>query len=1164
MSSGRAFDLRALALRGLRWHRRSYLASVAMIAVATAVVTGALLVGDSVRGSLRDRALERFGAVDFALSSRTGFFREELLRDESSQARSPDRGDEDGARDESSIRATSVILLRGSAVHAESRQRSARVHIIGVDSTFWSFWEETESLAEPFRGEEGRRWCWVNPALAAAIGSEATDTLLLSLGKAESVASEHLLGARDDAVRTLRVACRRVIPAAGPAYFRLDQGQDDPHVVYVPLSFLQRTLEREGEANVALIAAGGPQDEASSALRARIRERLQVGDLGLAVRSVAARGDPASPESARSELVLESRELVLPDAVVESAEQTARALGATTRRVLTYLANTVRVGEREIPYSTITAVEDGGSAERLFAEAVSGPLAGESIVLNDWAARELDAKVGESVTLRYFVVVAGNELREAEATFQLAGIVPIDEGPFDASWTPTFPGISDSASLRDWDPPFPVDFDRIEDRDEEYWDEYRATPKGAIALAEGIELWATRFGRATSVRVDPAETGLSAETFASALLDRLDPGAAGLSLDAVKARALTAARGATDFAMLFVAFSFFLIVSALVLLSLVFRLAAELRARELGTLLATGFTARDATTLLLREGRGLVVIGAIVGAVGGVGYAAALVAGLRTLWSGAVSAPFLELHVTAGSIAIGLSVTAILAFAVIIVVARRITRTAPRALLAGVTRDDPVLRRTSTRSRGFVVVAGGVACAVLTLVGTLDAWAPEACFFGAGAAGLVAGLAALDVALRKLAPQGFAGRGVRALIVLGVRNAGRRPARSLLTASVLAVAAFIVIAVAAQRRDVRHDDPQRDSGDGGYSLVARSAVPLTRSLGSRDGREALNLVGAADALVGAAEIHALRVKPGDDSSCLNLYRPQSPRIVGVESSFRAAGGFRWAKTLADSAEERANPWLLLERTLPDGAIPAIADLNTAQWILHVGLGDEIEVLAEDARPVKIRLVGLLAHSIFQSELVIASETFVRAFPRETGWSQFLFRTDVPNGPAPVDLSGALESALADYGFDVRTTGEVLAAFKRVENTYLSTFQILGGLGLLLGTLGLAVVLVRNVNERRAEIGLLRAVGYTPAAVRWVVFSETGTLLAGGLVVGGGAALLASVPVFLSGAGEVSVSGVLGTVAVIAAAGLGAAALSMQRALASSSPVDALRGESRPR
>ena len=47
------------------------------VATAVAVLAGALLVGDSVRGSLRDLVLQRLGRTDQVVVS-TGFFREAL------------------------------------------------------------------------------------------------------------------------------------------------------------------------------------------------------------------------------------------------------------------------------------------------------------------------------------------------------------------------------------------------------------------------------------------------------------------------------------------------------------------------------------------------------------------------------------------------------------------------------------------------------------------------------------------------------------------------------------------------------------------------------------------------------------------------------------------------------------------------------------------------------------------------------------------------------------------------------------------------------------------------------------------------------------------------------------------------------------------------------
>jgi ABC-type antimicrobial peptide transport system permease subunit len=161
-------------------------------------------------------------------------------------------------------------------------------------------------------------------------------------------------------------------------------------------------------------------------------------------------------------------------------------------------------------------------------------------------------------------------------------------------------------------------------------------------------------------------------------------------------------------------------------------------------------------------------------------------------------------------------------------------------------------------------------------------------------------------------------------------------------------------------------------------------------------------------------------------------------------------------------------------------------------------------------------VGSLAGSIFQSELVMGQEQFLRLFPEQQGFRFFLI--DTANTPSNA-LAATLEDRLSDFGFDVVPTAERLANYHRVENTYLSTFQMLGGLGLLLGTVGMAAVLLRNVLERRRELALLRAVGYNSTHFTNMVISENLLLLIFGLLTGTACALLAIAPVFFSRGGS---------------------------------------------
>src|SRR5262245_39458547 len=60
-------NLFRLLRRNLRFHRRANFAVLLGVAVGTAVLTGALLVGDSLRGSLREQVFERLDGVEKAM-----------------------------------------------------------------------------------------------------------------------------------------------------------------------------------------------------------------------------------------------------------------------------------------------------------------------------------------------------------------------------------------------------------------------------------------------------------------------------------------------------------------------------------------------------------------------------------------------------------------------------------------------------------------------------------------------------------------------------------------------------------------------------------------------------------------------------------------------------------------------------------------------------------------------------------------------------------------------------------------------------------------------------------------------------------------------------------------------------------------------------------------
>lgn len=1089
------------------------------LAVAAAVITGSLVIGDSVRGSIRDTALSRLGSIGFAMDSPHYFAAD--LADRVRQG------------------AAAIVITTGSVTQPETEQTVPQATIVGVTPDFWHACGATNPP------DVAADKVATNAALARDLGLTVGDTLLLNVQRPSAIGGDTLFARRnrEGALAGVVVEIGAIL-SAGVGDFRLDAQTAVPRNIFVDREWLAAQLGQPHRANAIVVATAGSGSGGQTYLEdlnAQLHRSLTLDDLGLKLR----------PDAGRRTITLTSQAMTLTETQLQAA-QAALPTGGRFSRQSVYLATRLQAvgaepGQQESAYSMVAALQE------------TGPPVGE-IWLNDWVATDLRVRVGDRVRLSYLVPTDDGTYPEADLTLRLSRIVPIAGRFADRELVPEVQGVTDSASIDAWNAPFPVDMNRVTRRDEAYWERYRATPKAFVHLDTVRAMWQSAPGQehadwVTGVEValppgmDPAE---AEKPYATTLRDALIRAPGAPQFRPVRQLALQAAQGTSDFGQLFLGLSMFIVASGLALSGLLLRLSVERRASQAGLLLACGWTRQQLGWLLTAEGSLLSLLGVALGVPAGLAYAALLITALTTHWSGALGmTASLWIHLEPASLVIGAVVTYGLGVVASLWSVRKLGAMRPLELLGGwqaMGVHPPSPRRL--RMVGAVAALSGLATlACLALAGR--ALPVATAFFLAGAFLLVAGLTGMRLLLVRLLQNEGA---TRSLSRLAVRNAAAQVGRSLLVMGLLASATFVLVAVAANARDLTRLDPMRkDSGTGGFALRATASVPLPADPSTPAGRRNLGFNAEDEAALQGVEIIAFLSSPGEDISCLNLARPNRPRLLGVPRAMVERGGFR---VLTRARPRPANPWTLLDGQLSPGApLPAFGDASSVQWTLHSGLGRSYDVQAPGG-PGQVQFVGLLQGSIFQSELLVSEAAFRRLYPSITRPAYLLVACPPEREQA---VAQVLRRALGDYGIEVRSTREILQTFLGVQNAYLAMFLALGGVGLMLGTVGLAILLLRTALERRGQFALLMSTGLTAGRLVALLMLEHAGLLVAGLVGGTVAALVAVAPQLTSAAAAVN----WGALAVVLSGILGVGLLTCAwagRAVVSGQLIAALRHE----
>ncbi|MCA9045161.1 MAG: ABC transporter permease, partial [Planctomycetaceae bacterium] len=564
-----------LLFSNLLYYWRTNLAVLLGVAAATAVIGGALVVGDSVRESLKQMSLDRLGKIDHLLTG-PRFFTEELANS---------LGD-----DAKNVTFAPAIVMQGTVEYGETREsavRAGHIQVYGVDERSWDLLEHG-SISAPQSGE-----IVLNERVASQLNLEVGKSITLIVEIPASIPRDALLGDREETVTAIDLTVSGIATEdSGLGRLGFNPTQQIPLNVFMSLDELQMQtglaevkrskrdpIPKPARVNTLLIAS--PNDitpEQAEILTEQVHDAVTLEDLALKL--------VTHPDYRY--VSLESEQMILENGLAEMAIEAATAENVATSPVLVYLLNELRkfdpAGDEAkkladpdyAPPFSMYSVIAGVDLESLpsfdyRSSAVANSLQGDEVIVNTWLANDLDLGVGDTLEVKYHVVGDRGQLPEESHQFEVVAITELIAPTDDPGFTPTVPGVTDAESYDDWREPFPLKRELIPDRDDEYWEEFRTVPKVYVGIEKAQELWRSRYGELTSLRFTPGSTETLDELsnrYRSTFLKKLGPEVTGLVVQPVKSQGLQAAQGTTDFTGLFIGFSFFLILAATLLVGL--------------------------------------------------------------------------------------------------------------------------------------------------------------------------------------------------------------------------------------------------------------------------------------------------------------------------------------------------------------------------------------------------------------------------------------------------------------------------------------------------------------------------------------------------------------------------------------------------------------------
>ena len=953
-----------------------------------------------------------------------------------------------------------MLEINGFCQNLITQKSVTNAHIFAVNEDFFRF-QGIDTL------NIGHGEAAVNEKLAASLGLQKGDELIIRFNAISDIPADAPFAPSKEEGTSLVMKIGKILTPEVSGNFSLSINQVVPENIFINLSDLFNDSGKPGRINRLLIE--NKNRITTTETSEIVRKWLRPSDIGLKIIPVKKTGG----------YELRSDRVFLENSLIQEIETCI----PSSAPVITYLGNRFSHGSESAPYSFVSALPSS-----LYKDIVRG----NDIIINQWLAEDLSVDMGDTLEMTWYAPDSLNKLAEKKESFRVNRIVSMEGIWGDSLLMPDFPGISGSESCSEWDAGVTIKLNDIRQKDEQYWNKFRGTPKAFINYDKGIELWGNNFGQATAIRFPPA---MSENEILEKLKGHPDPLKNGFHLTDLYRESLKAASEGVDFSTLFLSLGFFLILASVVLLSFAVSTYLESKHNQIRTYFALGFRTGWIRQLLFAEAGLISVIGCFAGSFAGIMVSMIIIKLLNSVWQGAVQTDTLGTFFSLKPILAGFLITAVITLAFLYYKTRLHLKNLNLNKRLIHSSPAPVVNLV------FLLISFLISIALFFLSIILKE-EEIVLSFVSGASLLIFLIFLWRQYL--IGPVSHSFNRTNPATRLSRLYYSYYPSHAVTPVLFIAAGIFAVFITGANRMSFEGSHLRPSGGTGGFLLWCENTIAVRNDPATASGRATLAL---DDEQLSEMRFVGLKRFAGNDASCLNLNHVAVPSLLGVDpQEFISRGSFSFARTIERDNIE--NPWEFLNLPSSGNTIYGIADQTVLEWGLKIKQGDTLMMRAENGQKLNIIVAAGLKSSVFQGYVIIGMDNFRKYFPSVPGSSIFL----IDGNQNLSDLyKSIMNERFENYGIRVEKTNDRLASFYEVTNTYLSVFGIFGALGMVTGIAGLGFVLLRNYNYRRREFALLMATGFKIKRIRRLILSEQMFILLAGILSGVVSAVIATLP-----------------------------------------------------